>query len=112
MAPTAAGQRSPRTGADGNHDEDHLEAFEQDRLEGRDARNPVRRFRPAGCLFTDVSALAFERRSFIVEGHYASGSQHRLAQPAEAEKKKQNANDELEALATARCREGSPTQRR
>src|SRR5439155_9636186 len=92
-------------GSEGDDDEDHLEAFEKDALEGDGERVPVE-----AATLLDArrgGALAFLAKRFllVVQRLVAARPQDRLAKPLEAEDEQQRPDDEPQSV------DGDPTER-
>ena len=77
---------------DRDHDEDDLEPFEEDALEGQDKADPV----AAGDGLTELVDRLLVGAVLVMHGHDARRAQHGFVQPAQAEQQQQRAHEQLE----------------
>src|SRR5205823_10378184 len=91
-------------GTCGKNDEDDLDAFEEDRLEACDQRDPIPATRGCGGRHAERRGCAGKRPLLVTQGHDAPSPHDRLAQPAEPEQRSEEHTSELQSLAYLVCR--------
>ena len=97
--------------AEGDDDEDDLEALEEDALEGDDEAEPVEPELALGTGRAGGRKLLLEDRVLVVDGLETGGAENRLAQPLEAEDEKERADEELKEALGEPCRSGRSPRR-
>ena len=95
---SARRNKQPAARADGNHDEDHFESFEDHGLEAGERGEPVEPGLVAACSVAQFRRFGCEGQSFIMERGDARCAQVCLSQPAHAEQQQQNPNRELKEM--------------